>query len=58
MNLRRFLLALAYEMRQGTVTPAELERLACALDGINSVYHEELICAAFGVTSKEEKADA
>ena len=36
----------------------ELKRLARSLDGINSLYHEELVLAAFGIDEKGESNDA
>jgi hypothetical protein len=55
--LQKLLIALADEMKANTLRPCELTRLAHSLDGINELYHEDLILSAFGV-KKEEEPDA
>ena len=57
-NMQKLLNALADELNHNTLRPCELNRLARSLDGINSLYHEELVLAAFGLDAKEEQPRA
>lgn len=57
-NMQKLLTAIADEMSKNGIQPCELRRLARSLDGINSLYHEELVLAAFGIDAKEEQPRA
>lgn len=57
-NLQKLLTAIADELEHNTLRPCELKRLVRSLDGINSLYHEELALAAFGLDAKEEQPRA
>lgn len=57
-NMQKLLNAIADELYNNNLYPCELKRLARSLDGINSLYHEELVLAAFGVDEKGESNDA
>ena len=57
-NMQKLLNAIADELNHNTLRPCELNRLARSLDGINALYHEELVLAAFGVDEKGESNDA
>lgn len=57
-NMQKLLIAIANELEHNTLRPCELNRLARSLDGINSLYHEKLVLAAFGVDEKGESNDA
>lgn len=57
-NMQKLLNAIADELNHNTLRPCELNRLARSLDGINSLYHEELVLAAFGLDAKEEQPRA
>lgn len=57
-NMQKLLNAIADELNKNNLYPCELKRLARSLDGINSLYHEELVLAAFGVDEKGESNDA
>lgn len=54
-NEQKLLAALASELRAGTIKTAELDRMVSMLNGVNAVYHMELLLAAFHV---KEAADA
>jgi hypothetical protein len=56
--MQKLLNAIADELVIDNLAPCELRRLARSLDGINSLYHEELILAAFGIDEKGESNDA
>lgn len=56
-NMQKLLRSLADEMRANTISPRQLDRMAEMLNGINGLYHEELILAAFHI-KEEEEADA
>jgi hypothetical protein len=56
--MQKLLAAIADEMSKNGIQPCELRRLARSLDGINSLYHEELVLAAFGLEAKEEQPRA
>lgn len=57
-NMQKLLTAIADELVIDNLLPCELRRLARSLDGINSLYHEELVLAAFGLDAKEEQPRA
>ena len=57
-NMQKLLTAIADELNHNTLRPCELNRLARSLDGIHSLYHEELVLAAFGLDAKEEQPRA
>jgi hypothetical protein len=57
-NLQKLLTANANELERSTILPYELSKLSRSLDGINSLYHEELVLAAFGLDAKEEQPRA
>lgn len=54
--LQKLLIALADEMKANTLRPCELYRLAKSLDGINELYHEDLILSAFNIEKEEPHA--
>jgi hypothetical protein len=56
--MQKLLTAIADELNHNTLRPCELTRLSRSLDGINSLYHEELVLAAFGLDAKEEQPRA
>lgn len=45
--------AIACEIDNGTVKPHELYRLADALNGVNEVYHIDIVRAAFNLKKEE-----
>lgn len=57
-NMQKLLIAIANELYNNSLHACELKRLARSLDGINALYHEELVLAAFGVDEKGESNDA
>ena len=50
---QKLLAAIADEMKNGTITAEELDRLVKALDGVNGIYHADLVCSAFSVKEDE-----
>ena len=54
-NMQKLLRSLADEMRANTISARQLDRMAEMLNGINGLYHEELILAAFRVKEQEEE---
>ncbi len=57
-NMQKLLNAIADELNKNNLQACELKRVARLLDGINSLYHEELVLAAFGLDAKEEQPRA
>lgn len=53
-KVQRLLEAIAADVDNKAVTPAELYRLAQGLDGVNDYAHLDIALAAFGEYVKEE----
>lgn len=50
--IQEILEAIAAEMDNHSITPRELYRLSDGLNGINEIYHTDVVCAALKITKE------